>query len=179
MRKCKVSFWASLQIKNFIHIHYYHYFVNIFIKGLQLISIKETLNKVITKIIFFFSFFVYFNSPVLIKIMSKIASDGKYTYKKCISRKCPNENAQNNWYLVPPYIYISSHSDAIVELFSYRKGADFFMKCLFAEVHQFYLSTKRLTKITVAFKYYCIIEFVYLQTVIIYIYVMYVRLPQV
>ena len=84
----------------------------------------------------------------------------------------------DTWY-PPIYIYISSHSDAIVELFSYRKGADFFMKCLFAEVHQFYLSTKRLTKITVAFKYYCIIEFVYLQTVIIYIYVMYVRLPQV
>ena len=102
LRKCKVSLWASLQIKNFIHIHYYHYFVNIFIKGLQLISIKVTLNKVITKIIFFFSFFFYFNSPVLIKIMPKIASDGKYTYKKCISRKCPNENAQNNWYLVPP-----------------------------------------------------------------------------
>ena len=80
-------------------------------------------------------------------------------------RKCPKQLIPGT----PLYIYISSHSDAIVELFSYRKGADFFMKCLFAEVHQFYLSTKRLTKITVAFKYYCNI----------FIYVMYVRLPKV
>lgn len=47
----------------------------------------------------------------------------------------------------------------MVELFSYKKGANFFMKYLFTEIHQFYLSSKMLLKYQnkVLFKY-CITD---------------------
>ena len=49
----------------------------------------------------------------------------------------------------------------IFELFSYEKVVNLFIKCLVTEVHQLYLSTKKLPKYqnTVLFKYYCFPEF--------------------
>ena len=45
----------------------------------------------------------------------------------------------------------------MVELFNYKKSADFFMKCLFTEVHQFYFPRK-CDQNAVLFKYYYITD---------------------
>ena len=48
----------------------------------------------------------------------------------------------------------------MTELFNFKKGANFFMKCLFTEVHQFYHSSEKLPKYqnTVLFEYYYITD---------------------
>ena len=53
----------------------------------------------------------------------------------------------------------------MAELLYCKISANFFMKCLFTEVHQFYLCSKKFPKYlnTVVFKYYCITEFVYVH----------------
>ena len=56
----------------------------------------------------------------------------------------------------------------MVKISNYKKRANFFMKYLFTEVHQFYLSSKKLTKYqnTVLFKCYCVVllKYVYQAT---------------
>lgn len=53
----------------------------------------------------------------------------------------------------------------MIELFNYKRSANLFMKCVFTEVHQFYLCSKKFPKYlnTIVLKYYCNTEFVYVH----------------
>ena len=53
----------------------------------------------------------------------------------------------------------------MIELFNYKRSANLFVKCIFTEVHQFYLCSEKFPKYlnTIVFKYYCNTEFVYVH----------------